>query len=213
MPTIPVNFTGGSYEHRSRALSAQVTRNFYPQLQEIGNEKSPYILEPFYGKTLFSSAAGSGISRGHTVYKDNLYHVCGTTLYKVTSDGVHESIGVILGTAYCIFADAGEFLVITSGGVVYLYDGTDLTVNTDTDLESPNSCAYINSQVAYDGEGARFCVADAGAPGTINGLNYATAEYKPDDIVRVYAWGNELLPIVQKDHGAVAKQRRGQSAV
>jgi len=95
MPRIAVNMAGGSYKHASSDLSAQATRNFYPQLQDIGNEKSGYTLEPWYGKTLFSGVAGTG-SRGITEHNGILYHVVGITLYSVDVSGVHTEEGQLL---------------------------------------------------------------------------------------------------------------------
>jgi len=78
-------------------------------------------------------------------------------------------------------------------GSVWRTDGSTLWSVNDTDLESPDSVACLNSQLIYDGSGGRFVVSDAGDGSSINALNYATAETHFDDLTRVYAFGQMLL--------------------
>ena len=83
--TIPVNATGPSYQDRSRPLSSQVTRNFYPEVNPSG--KSQYVLKSFPGQTLFGSTT-AGVDRGMHIMKEVVYRVVGETLYQVSSTGV-----------------------------------------------------------------------------------------------------------------------------
>lgn len=190
---VPVNLTGGTYKHKSLPLSAQVTRNFWPQLQEDEKERSKYILQGFYGQTLFGTQSG-GVDRGMFEHKDVLYKVTGSSLYTVASDGTHTSRGTIAGSARCIFAPIGEDIVVVSNGAAYMYDvsTTTLSAITDNDLETPQSAAHLNNQVIYDGDGGRFVVSDVGDSTSVDGLNYATAESDADDIVRVYTFRQTL---------------------
>jgi hypothetical protein len=52
---LPINITGETYQSRSLPLSAQVTKNFYPEIQENQQVKGQYVLMPFPGLDLFSS--------------------------------------------------------------------------------------------------------------------------------------------------------------
>ena len=179
---------GQAYKHPDLALSAQVTKNWYP---EINLETSVVVsLQPFPGAVLFS--AGSGKDRGMTVWGGMLYKVTGTTLYKVSSDGVQTSIGTIPSSGRCTFPASTEFLVIVSSGNAFVYNGSTLSQIADTDLESPNYGTYLNQQWIYQGAGARFAVSDAGQPDQINGLNYAAAESEGDDLVRPVVF-NQVL--------------------
>ena len=137
------------------------------------------------GLRLFASTT-SGNDRGMCVHNGVLYKVTGNTLYSISSGGVSTSIGTITGTNQCGMVSDGTYLVITTGGDAYVYNGT-LTQITDVDLESPNTAAFNNSRIIFDGNYGRFCVADVGNPTAIDGLNYATAESAPDDTIAVAA--------------------------
>ncbi len=182
---LPINVAGGVYQHKSRPLSSQITRNFWPQ-QQSGAGTSEYILETFPG--LKSFVTGSGADRGMFVHRGVLYKVTGTTLYSIDRNGVVTTIGTISGTARCIFDGLGSSLVIVTGGSVYEWDGSTLTLGTDVDFESPDSVTVINSQAIYDGDEGRFCTSDAGVPLSINALNYAAAESNADLLLRPYAF-------------------------
>ncbi len=185
---VPINLTGGTYKHPSLPLSAQVTRNFWPQQIDNPSAKSSYVLESWPGLTLLGS--GTGADGGQFEHNGTLYHVCGTTLYSVASDGTHTSLGTITGTGPCIFDALGSSIAIVRGGVVSVWNGT--TLSTVAGVETPNSCSHLNNQMLYDGDAGRFCVSDVGALGTINALNYATAESLADDLLRVYAFSDQV---------------------
>ena len=179
---------GQAYKHPDLPLSAQVTKNWFP---EINLETSVTVsLQPFPGAVLFSS--GSGQDRGMTEWGGMVYKVTDTTLYKIDSAGAQTSVGTISGIKRCTFPASTEFLVIVTSGLAYKYDGNVLAQITDADLESPDYGAYLNQQWIYQGKGARFAVSDAGQPGQINGLNYAAAESEGDDLVRPYVFNQTL---------------------
>ena len=190
MATLPINLTGGTYQHKSMPLSAQVTRNLLPQLQEDSSTKSKYILDSFAGLKLFATKTG-GVDRGMFTHKDTLFKVTGTSLYSVSSNGTHSaSLGIITGSSRCIFSGNGSKVVITAGGIAYEWDisTSTFTVGSDVDFESPNTNTTLNSQTIYDGDDDRFSSSDVGVPLDINGLNFATAESKADDIQRPFAF-------------------------
>lgn len=199
MPTIPLNITGGTYKHKSLPLSAQVTRNFWPQLQQENSTKSPYVLEVWPGKKVFGSSQGSRC-RGMKEHKGTLYKVTDTTLYTVASDGAHTPRGTITGSGRCVIEGIGDKVVIAAEGKAYEYDpsGPTLTTITDPDLETPNSCAHLNNQMIYDGDGGRFGVSNVGDATSIGGLNYATAESNADDTLRVYTFDQLLYVLGEK---------------
>ncbi len=191
MAIYEINLSNGSYKHKSLPLSAQRTINFWPQTQSDGSARSPAILEGFHGLKLFGTVSGTS-DRGMLEHKGALYKVTDTALYSVDLNGSHTSLGTIPGSDRCIMEGIGNSVVLTTEGKAYIYNGTTLSEITDPDLETPNTCAHLNNQIIYDGDGGRFAVSDVGDAATINGLNYATAESDADDLVRVYAF-NQLL--------------------
>jgi hypothetical protein len=202
MVKIPVNLTGSSATYRSRAQSAQVTRNLFPMfIDDNASVKSRYILDSFVGQSAFFSDATFGVGRGLAVYKETMYRVAGSSLYSVSASGVHTSLGTIAGTAQCTFTSAVDGLIIANGqGRVYRYTGSVFSEITDSDLETPNSAAFINAKTIYDGTSGRFSVSDVGDSTSIGALNFGTAESNVDDLVRgyvfnqrYYAFGTETI--------------------
>ena len=175
---------GQSYQHPDVPLSAQTTKNWFP---EINTETTVILsLQPFPGAKAFS--AGTGVDRGMTVWQKQLYKVTDTTLYRIDVLGAQTSIGTIDGTGRCTFPSSTDFMVIVSSGKAYKFDGTTLTEITDVDLEQPKYGTYLNQQWIYQGAKARFAVSDVAQPDQINGLNYASAESEGDDLVRPYVF-------------------------
>lgn len=197
---VPLNITGGNYEHKSRPLSKQVTRNFWPQLQPTKKQRSEYILQSFYGLKTFKEQSGNA-DRGMLENQGVLYKVTDTTLYTVDNTGTHTSLGSIPGSGQCILKAMGAQVIINNGsGAVFIWDGTNLTQNTDVNLGTPNGVAVLNNQAIYDdGAGTQiFEVSDVGTPGTINGLNNAQAESDSDELVAPYAWRETLYLMGKK---------------
>lgn len=195
---VQVILAGGTHKHTDLSLSAQRTINYFPQRQEIGNEKSPYILESFYGLKPFASS--SGLHRGIFAHLEIGYILLGTTLSSFDSSGNLTTLGTIPGDGRAVFDGIGTSIVIVADGVAYSWDGTTFTTATDPDFETPSTVTVINSQALYDGDNGRFAVSDVGAPLTINALNYGTAESRADKLLRpfrnntiVYMFGTKTI--------------------
>ncbi len=188
MPTIGINLTGPSNVSRSSLLSGQRTYNLYTERQDETGELSDYVLHSFLGVKFFGTAAG--VDRGHFAHNGVLYRVVGTTLYGVDQFAVHTNLGTIAGNAQCIFTPMKADFVVVTGGAVHHYDvGTDtLALVTDADLETPNSAAFLNNQMIYDGDEDRFVISDVGDATSVNGLNYAAAESSSDDVIIAYTF-------------------------
>lgn len=191
MAKIPIDLVGGAYESRSIPLNAQVTRNFYPEPVPQGASPSALLMWP--GEKLFAS--GSGANRGmyRKAWKGYVYFVNGTSLFKIDSAGSTTNIGSIPGASRCILEPSLNYMYIVTGGVVYRTDGSTVSDVTDSDLETPNSIAFLNSQMLYDGDQGRFWISAAGDGADVNGLNFASAESSPDDLIRVYTYRQQAV--------------------
>lgn len=181
---ISIPIIGQSYAHTDQELSNQSRKNW---LVEVNRETLETIsLQPFPGYTAFYS--GTGLDGGMAVFNNELYKVSDTTLYKISSLGVASTIGTIAGSGLCSFGTNGSELLILRGGNVYSTTGTSVTLATDSDLESPDYVTVINNQALYNGTSRRFAVSDAGNLTSVNGLNYASKESRPGDLIRPYAF-------------------------
>jgi hypothetical protein len=189
---VPILIAGGSDENASRPLSKQTTRNFWPRPQSK-KSRSPYTLNSFYGHKLFKAQSGTK-NRGMLENQGVLYRVLDESFYSVDGAGTHTLLGTIPGSNRCTLRALGSsILIVNGGGKVYIWDGTTLSLNASANLGSPRGVAVINNQAIYDrGSGQIFDVSNAGLPATINGLNYASAESYPDNLLVPYGWRETL---------------------
>ena len=187
--SVPVNFVGSSYAHRSRSLASQKTMNLIPEIVPSG--KTEKALNNWYGSKAFSAA--SGVDRGMHVFANALHKVTDNTLFSIDSAGTQTSLGIIAGSNPCIFADDGFTMRIATGAQDYLVTGGVLSVLSDADLKPGNSVAYLNQQMINDSTRGQFQVSDVGVPGSITPNNFATAESAPDDTIRVYTFNERLF--------------------
>lgn len=188
MKTVPVIFVGSDNQSRSRYWGSESTINFYTDYQRSGRTESALL--PWPGEKAFS-ASGTGTSRGMVCHNGLVYLVENEELVEISSTGTRTSRGAIRGSGRCSFASDGTNLVIRTGAEAYLYN-TTLSTITDPDLENAQTVAYLNNQFIYQGTGGRFGVSDAGAPASIDGLNYATAETTGDSLVQVYSFKERI---------------------
>jgi len=195
--TIPLPLVGPTYTNRSLPVSSQVTRNFYIEVNQQGGE--PLSLMPFPGLKPWSTGAGE--NRGMGSLNGVLYTISGNTLYSVESDGTQTSAGTIDGTGRCSIDSDGSNLVIATGeSKPYTYDGSTLTLGTDEDLPNADTVTYINRRMVYDGAAGNVVFADLDEPLSAGSLTAIKAESKPDDMVavdaykqQVYAYGAETI--------------------
>lgn len=187
---VKINLTGGSYKHKSLPVSAQRTINFVPQVIDNEITKNKYILNSFFGQKLFASI--SGVSRGMFFHKNLLYRVVGNVLYSVLADGTHNQLGAVPGTNKCIFDAIDNNLIFTADRKAFVWNGSTLAQITDPDLGQPNTVTVLNKHALFDWQLDLFVVSNVADPFTIDGLNYASAEGKADNLIRCYAF-NDLV--------------------
>jgi len=188
--TITINVTGPSYQDRSRPLSSQETRNFYPELVESG--KDQYVIKSFPGQKLLNSGI-AGIDRGARQMNETAYRVIGNILYEVSINGTHTSRGTIAGTDRCIFSDDGVNMFIVANGTVSQYSTSSQTVTTVTDssITGAQSVTFINNQFAYTFP-LLTVFSEVGDGSSATSLNAVGAESNPDLLVRDYAFDQVL---------------------
>lgn len=188
--TIPINIAGPSYQDRSRPLSVQETRGFYPELIDSGKEQ--YVIKSFPGQKNINSAA-AGIDRGSHVMDEIAYRVIDNILYEVSKTGVHTNRGIAPGTDRCIFADDGVTMTFVANGSVSHYNSATKTVSPsfDGDINGAQSVAFINNQFAYTFP-LLTVFSDVGDATSATSLNAVGAESNPDVLIRDYTFDQIL---------------------
>lgn len=143
------------------------------------------------GMRVFSTLP-SGSGRGLFVHNNELYAVAGSGLYRIDETGVNTLIGNIAGTGICTFASSGDEMAIAADGTGYIYT-TTLAQITDVDFNGADSVDYLDGFFIYSNGGQDFQISALLAGGTIDALDFASAESNPDPIIRAFVDHRELL--------------------
>lgn len=183
---IPFQIAGTIGEHKSVQYSKELSRNLYIDQSESAGRQG---VHDFPG--LNRLASGAGPNQGCHVMGTTLYAVNNGKLYRAASTGALSVIGSVAGSGRFIFADDGTNLYIVSS-VINKFDGSSLSVVSQSVASNPHSIAYLNKQFIIGSDSGLFAVSDVGDGDTYNALNYAEAETQPDSLIRVYVF-NQLL--------------------
>jgi len=188
---IPLNIATGIKQAQSRAVSITRLSNWYPE--STPNDTGQAALYPFPGLSIWGGATVSESSyydRGAHVFNGVLYFIKGTRLYSQDASGNATEIGIIDGFDHCQMEDNGNVMLIVTGGQVYEYDGTNLTINSDITF-NPTAICYLNGKFIFNSDTGNFWHTN---PGTtfVDGANFAAPESNPDPFVAPYVF-NQML--------------------
>ena len=198
MPRVPIPVVGPAYKSRELPLSAQVTKNLWPEI----NQEARNVVSLHHTPGCKNFSAPGGTDRGMHIFNERMFCVSGTTLFEIDSDGVATDKGSIPGEERVQFADDGSKLVMVTAGSVYIYtdptnvDAGGVVTVTDSDLIAPTSVAYLNQQFLFDqndGTPGRFATSEIATDFNVNALDVATAESHPDDIVRLITFRQNVF--------------------
>ncbi len=188
---IPLNIATGINQAQSRAVSITRLANWYPESTPNGTGQA--ALYPFPGLSIYGGAVVSEatyIDRGAYVFNSTLYFIKGGYLYSQDSSGNATSIGAVYGFNICQFSDNGYVMVIATGGPVYQYDGTTLSILSGITF-NPTAVKYLNGKFIFNSDTGNFWHTDPGTT-VINGANFAAPESNPDPFVAPYVF-NQML--------------------
>ncbi len=200
MPELPIDI--GFYESSTLPLAAQNCINHYPQNPQTKGAISTGPLFSTPGIKLLNTLP-TGPGRGFNVFNNELYVISGTRLYKITSSGSYADLGEITGTGKVITSNNGINICIqVPGGSGYFYStSSGLTEITDPDYQfqqakagGVTSVTYKNGYYVFTVFDEFFISSNVAIDGGISfdGLDFATAEVKPDDNVLCKTVKNEL---------------------
>lgn len=204
-----ISIIPGIYADEDADFRKSYPRNLIPVAFDSGISRA--YLRPAEGITSFGTT-GPGCDRGSIKWiKDGLhYRVMGSKLVRVASDGAVTIIGDVGGTDSQVKMDYSfDYLGIVSDGNFYLYDGTNLTQNTDVDLGTVYDVIYVDGYfMLHDTE--FIIVTELGNPFSVNPLKYGSSEVDPDPIVGLIKVRNE--PYVINRHTIEVFQNIGGEA-
>lgn len=188
-------FIGGSYQARSRFFDTQRTVNLYPEISKSATSKAIAALYGCPGTYLWQTFAGGAI-RGMLPLGPGLAMVaCGALLYTVSNTGVATQVGIIDSAATpARMAYNGSIVMIVTGAFGYTYVPS---TNTFAQIASPyftgaDTVSFIDGYFAFNKPGTgQFQITDLYSS-TIEGLNFATAEGSPDNLLSLLVDHREL---------------------
>ncbi|MTI10192.1 hypothetical protein [Curvivirga aplysinae] len=185
-----------SYQTRSRAIATQRLVNIYPEIQPPNAyAKMAFIGTP--GLKLFKTV-GDGPIRGLHMWDDVLFAVSGEELYSISADMTVIKIGDIPGTGTVDIIQNLAETMIRSGEKGYVIEGGIVTEITDEDFVKARSLAYLDGYAIYTREQGRWAISKLQKFKEYDGLDYATAESHPDDLVGVIVSNREVWLMGEK---------------
>jgi hypothetical protein len=137
---------------------------------------------------------GPGFNRGGINWRDQLYRVMGTKLVRVAPNGTVTVLGDVGSGGRVSFTYGFDFLAVTSGGRLYLYDGTTLAQVTDPDLGTALTVVWVDGYyMTTDGE--FLVITELNNPFAVDPLKYGSSEADPDPIKALLKLRNEVYAL------------------
>jgi len=182
---------GGSYTGRSSSVSPERCINLY--FDPASHAEGALVGTP--GCTQFADcSAHGGEVRGIIAYGQNVvYAVVGSKFLEISSTGTVTSRGTLntssgrVSMAHNGPGVGNEIMVVDgSQGWIYSSTGGTFTQILDADFTSTDRVDFIDGYFIYAEKGSgRFWITNLYAGGTIDGLDFATAEGGPDRLMTV----------------------------
>jgi hypothetical protein len=137
---------------------------------------------------------GPGANRGGLNWNGVLYRVMGTKLVSVAQNGTVTVIGDVGSGGRVTMTYSFTYLAVTSGGRLYLYDGTTLTQVTDPDLGTALTVIWIDGYFMTT-DGSFLVVTELNNPFAVDPLKYGSSEADPDPVKALLKLRNEVYAL------------------
>lgn len=152
----------------------------------------------------------AGEMRGHMEMAGQYFAVIGFTLYNIPAGGTPNECGMIPGDDLVSMDGDGTNVVVVAGGEIYVWDGLALNPVTDPDAPSASSVAYTDGYFVFsETDTGQFFISGLQAPLDYDALDFATGEWKPDNLRRcfvmrrtLYLCGTDSIEAQQNTGGA-----------
>jgi hypothetical protein len=187
-------FVGPSYALATRAADVQRSVNLYPAPVESGSGKSQFMLQSVPGLQTFCAMVGEG--RGCYEINGRAFCVVGNGLYEVSTLGAATLRGTLSTVTGAVDFDANSLELFLVDGVT----GYRLTLATNTfavnsrvaSIGGSRRTAYLDQYAIYAPVGSKFFLSALAASGTIDDLDFASAEAMPDELVSFVVCNRQL---------------------
>lgn len=144
-----------------------------------------YSLKRVLGAAYFTVLPGVP-TRAIAEFGGELYAVNGGMLYRVDSDGTKQALCAVADDPNTSLTSNNGSICVVAGGVLHVWDGTTRTTPETGAFADVASSVFWGQRTLLSEQGGRRIqwsgVADAG---TYDGLDFASAEARDDNIVRL----------------------------
>lgn len=176
---------------KSKFVSSQTLVN---AMLEQDSETGEYALYGAPGLSLFKDIGVVAGVRGVHEFNGVLLAVVGETLYTVTGAGVATARGTIAGIDAVIVSNNGNEAAIVSDAASYVWDGTTLATITDPDFKQASSVDFLDQYLIFTkANSGQFFLSDLASATSYDALDIATAESRPDALLRIIVQNREAL--------------------
>jgi hypothetical protein len=165
-------------------------RNMVPVPVEQGISTS--YLRPADGIELFGT--GPGVDRGGINWRGTMYRVMGTKLVSVDATGAVTVRGDVGGSGQATLDYSFDYLIVSSGGSLFYFDGTTVQQVTDPDLGVSIASMWVDGYTMST-DGTFLVVTELSDPFAVNPLKYGSSEFDPDPIKRPLKLRNEVYAL------------------
>lgn len=208
MPIIDIPINQGTVLSDVQGVADQQCDNMYTSNGNVISAPG-YDRQLTYGVNAGSSIRGL-ISAGVDVSIGNAYTVSFNKMYEISvfQNGTMSSLEILpfnpadildSGQSRVEMAYNSDYVVIVSDGEGYYYErGLGITYKkiVDPDFKAngdPVSVTFIDGYFAFSTDENKVIVSALNDPSSYNALDFASAEYDPDGIVKVVNSGNQLV--------------------
>lgn len=172
---------------------------FEPDETNLVDQKS-YITRP--GAVAYPTPSTDlfrGSFQQDGLFSSELLQVNGNVLYHQQSDSTYTTIGVLAGTDLVTFTASADAVMINSGSVAYLYDGTTLTAITMPSAERIGWIVYLAGYFLLGVLNSQhiFFLVDGGSTAP-DALDFFSAETNAGNVLRGFVMSDQLLLFGQK---------------
>lgn len=196
-----IAFGTQSYRLTDRSISSQRMVNGYLE-PAPPKAKTFAAVVPCFGIQDLSTI-GTGPFRGGLVVNDQIYVVSGVMLYAVDEFGVGTELGSIPGVGLVSMAADEVNVMVVADRAGYFYNGTSVQAISDPDFPGAEWVENFDGYfVVGEPNSGQFAISANRDPSTWDGLDFASAEKYPDNLVRGIAQLGELI-LFGKESGEV----------
>lgn len=183
-----VEFVGQSAQDGgNRGANTSRLLNLYRE--PVGGSETAYSLRSVLGQQSFGTL--NNVPRAAHVMGGLTYVLANGALQTVSSAGAVSSLAYVADSEDATITSNLNHIALASGGTYQVWDGGSLTTPATGNFADIGSIDYLKGYVIYtELDGRKWGWSDLLDPATLPALNFATAEARDDNCLRVLAINN-----------------------